>query len=79
MIKRYNNISLAWGIPGLIVQVGGQMAGEPAVAVLGTVLLIVGLAYYAKAKGYHPAWGLLGFLSIIEWIVLGLMKDRAKQ
>ena len=79
MIKRYNNISLAWGIPSLILQVGGQMAGEPAVAILGTVLLIIALAYYAKAKGYYPAWGLLGFLSIIGWIILGLMKDRAKQ
>jgi len=79
MIKRYNNISLAWGIPGLIVQIGGWVADQPLLAILGTILLIVGLAYYAKAKGYHPIWCLLGFLSIIGWIILGLMKDRAKQ
>ena len=26
--------------------------------ILGTVLLFVGLAYYAKSKGRHPMWAL---------------------
>ncbi len=44
---------------------------------LGTVLLIIGLVYYAKAKGRHPAWGIMGLLSIIGLIVLALLKDRS--
>ena len=29
-------------------------------SIAGTILLAVGLAYYALAKGQHPAWCLLG-------------------
>lgn len=47
------------------------------VTLVGTGLLIAGLAMYAKAKGRSPAWGLLGFLSIIGLIVLALLKDHA--
>jgi hypothetical protein len=85
MIARYNNISLALGIPGIILQVVGQfMRGNPEngtvgalVLVVGTVLLIGGLAMYAKAKGRSLAWGLMGFLSLIGLIVLALLKDHA--
>ena len=31
--------------------------------VLGTILFILGLCDYAKAKGYSGFWGLLGFCS----------------
>jgi len=85
MIARYNNLSLALGIPGIILQVAGNvMRGNPAneaggslVIVMGTVLLIGGLAMYAKAKGRSPAWGPTGFLSLIGLIVLALLKDHA--
>jgi hypothetical protein len=49
-----------------------------AVAVVGTVLLIIGLSMYAKAKGHNPAWGLMGLLSIIGLIVLAALPDRLK-
>jgi hypothetical protein len=85
MIARYNNISLALGIPGIILQVVGQiMRGNPEnatvgglVLLVGTVLLIGGLAMYAKAKGRSLAWGLMGFLSLIGLIALALLKDHA--
>ena len=85
MIARYNNISLLLGVPGLILQIAGNvMRTNPenetigAIALLsGTVLLIGGLAMYAKAKGRSPAWGLMGFLSIIGLIVLAMLQDRA--
>jgi hypothetical protein len=79
MIQRLNRISLAWGIPGILLQNGGYFIRQPLVMVLGTVLLIVGLAYYAKAKGRSAAWCLMGFLSIIGLIVLACLKDRAKE
>ena len=86
MIAEYNNKSLAFGVPGLVLQIGGNIASsfstDPTIAALGgvalivgTILLIVGLAYYAIAKGRHPAWCLMGFLSIIGLIVLAYLKD----
>ncbi len=87
MDKAQNRTSLALGIPGIILQLVGNFAlrsadGQSltwagvAVSLIGTVLLIVGLSFYAKAKGRNPAWGLMGLLSIIGLIVLALLKDR---
>lgn len=88
MIKRYNNISLALGVPGLILQIAGNimMQSNPESAIgglgflalmLGTALLIAGLAYYAIAKGRSGWWGLCGFLSCLGLLILALLKDRA--
>ena len=44
----------------------------------GVVLLVVGLCFYAKAKGYHAALGLLGLLSCIGLLILALMRDKTK-
>lgn len=79
MIKKYNNISLTWGAPGIIIQIVGKTAGIPIFLILGTVLLMVGLAYYAKSKGRSSAWCLAGFLSIFGLIILGLLKDFHKE
>jgi hypothetical protein len=91
-----NRKSLALGVPGIVLQIlgnvmyrpGGSIAGtgRPAAAgnpvwllvmLAGTVLLIAGLAFYAKAKGRSPAWGFMGLLSIIGLIVLACLKDRS--
>jgi len=88
MIKRYNNISLGLGIPGVILQVAGNILARSnpeaginvlwaLVALVGTGLLIAGLSYYAIAKGRSPWWGLCGFLSCIGLLILALLKDRA--
>jgi hypothetical protein len=94
MIQKYNRISLALGIPGLLLQIASQfivnlyknpaaqMQSEilPIIAtaglMVGTVLLIIGLCYYAKAKGYSAVYGFLGLLSCIGLIILALMKDK---
>lgn len=87
MITRYNNISLALGIPGIVLQIAGRVWAmnlppqqtllPVLVMILGTALLIAGLVFYAKAKGRHPAWGLMGLLSIIGLIVLACLPDTA--
>lgn len=88
MIKRYNNISLALGVPGLILQIVGNVVGRAnqeagvsllgvGVMSLGTALLITGLSYYAISKGRSGWWGLCGFLSLIGLIILALLKDHA--
>jgi hypothetical protein len=98
MIRRYNNLSLLWGVPGIIMQIGGQImrfANETAnrspqpetsfgvlgtlIMLLGTAALLVGLVYYAKAKGRSGWWSLFAFLSIIGLIVLACLKDRTKE
>lgn len=85
MIPRYNNLSLALGVPGLVLQTVGTivayaLGNEDLAAVsffAGTALLLAGLAMYAKAKGRHPAWCLVAPLSPVGWIILGCLEDRA--
>ena len=92
MIKKYNNLSFVWGVPGILIQFAGQilaqMAQQPGsevdpalafsgcgVTLFGTALLMVGPAYYAKSRGRHPAWCLMGFLSCLGLIFLAFLKD----
>ena len=86
MIKKYNNMSFLYGVPGLVIQVAGGFMewGDMMipgmgrlVALVGLVLFIVGLCYYAKAKGREATWGLMGLLSLIGLIVLACLKDRS--
>jgi hypothetical protein len=89
MKKKENNISLLLGVPGLIMQIAGtfvasaaqQQGGSPlignGISLVGTLLLISGLCFYAIAKGRSPLWGLMGLLSCIGLIVLAILKDES--
>ena len=88
MIKRYNNLSFLFFIPGIILQIVGfvrspQGQGEPpdgislALLIGGTALAITGFALYAKAKGRSPAWGLAGLVGLPGLLVLAVLKDRS--
>jgi len=90
MDANLNRVSLYWGVPGLTIQTLGYIVAnvmvEPLMAlffllvsVAGTVLLLVGLGYYAKAKGHSPVWGLLGLLSCVGIVVLAVLPDKLKQ
>ena len=88
MIAEYNRKSFVFGIPGIILQIAGNFMRTPdgvftplgaLVLLAGTVLLLVGLMFYAKAKGRHGAWCLFAFLSLIGLIVLACLKDRSGQ
>lgn len=54
------------------------------ISIVGTALIMVGIAYYAESKGRSPYWGLLGLLShtiiglIISIIILACLKDLKK-
>ena len=46
--------------------------------VIGTILWLVGSCYYAMAKGYSAAVGLLGIFSWIGLLILFLLPDKTK-
>ena len=88
MIAKYDRMSFVWGVPGIVLQIAGNvlLQGTPSplaaiaavlVLVTGTGLLFVGIAYYAKSRGRHPAWCLLALLSIIGLLILLCLKDKA--
>jgi len=90
MISHYNRRSLAIGVPGLLLQIVPILhdAFPPhgewlhvltgLLTFAGLVMLVVGLCYYALAKGYSKWLGLLGLLSCIGLIVLACLPDRTK-
>ena len=88
-LRKLNVISFLLGIPGIALQVAGNVvarvhpqhrdlnAAEAAaalgglgIALIGTGLLIAGLAFSARVKGRSGWWGLLGLLSCIGLLVL---------
>jgi uncharacterized membrane protein YhaH (DUF805 family) len=89
MIKKYNNLSLAYGIPGFVLEIAGRgmwNSRDDAVVGLGVfiwfigiALFMTGLAYYAKAKGRSRAWCLMAFFSCLGLIVLACLKDMAEE
>ena len=81
MHKRDNNISLIIGGPGLLLHLVALILPEtepmrPIALVVAAVMLLVGLTFYARAKGRHQAWGLFGLLGIVGLIVLACLKDH---
>ena len=81
MIERYNRISLAIGLPGAVIQFVGLEMRTPIgsiIMAIGTILLMVGLAYYLKAKGHAPIFCILAFLSWFGIIILLFFPDRLK-
>ena len=76
--KTKTNIGVGLGIA---LQLLGRMAigDNPlglVVTLIGGAVLIWGCCMYAKAKGHHPAWGLLGLFSIFGLIILVVMSDK---
>jgi hypothetical protein len=91
VIPLYNKKSLVFGVPGLFLALGCVFASDaftkPTRWILtlldigrwgGAILWIVGLCYFAKAKGRNAAWGLFGFLACIGLAVLWFLEDKAK-
>jgi hypothetical protein len=75
MKQNYNRLSLLMGLPGLGLQFFGNLQGSDSMLIGGSILFIIGLAFYAKAKGRSPWWALAGFLSIFGLIILALLRD----
>lgn len=75
-------------LTGLIVVMNYNAKADPVTAVpsyimymrlaglFGTVLLLVGLAYYAIGKGRSAAWCFCAFLGIVGVLILAALKDN---
>jgi hypothetical protein len=89
MIKKYNNLSFMFFIPGIIVQTIGFVMSEnyqtnEPLGILSVILLIggtlstaTGFGFYAKAKGRNMLWGSVGFIGLLGLLILSLLKDRS--
>lgn len=78
-IKKYNTMSFALGLPGVVLQaVGRTMAdGLGTVLVLaGAGLFVAGLWFYAKMRGQHPALCLLGLVSCLGMLILYFLPKK---
>ena len=85
MIARYNRRSFVFGVPGLILLVAAGLTADredvltlpgKCFSLSGLALLLIGLAFYAKAKGRCPAWCLLPWLCGMGWIALTLVRGK---
>jgi hypothetical protein len=86
MITRDATNGLGLAVTGSFLRVGwyyvlrsheGWLPLGALLYVVGTGLLLAGLAYLARAKGRSPAWCLLAFVGFIGLIVLLAVKDLA--
>ena len=66
---------LAVFVSGTSEEAGSALEG---ISILPMFPFIYGLCCYAKGKGYHGAWGLLGLLTIIGLIILVTFPDKHK-
>lgn len=55
---------------------GGISIAGRALVVAGLLFYLWGCAMYAKAKGQHPAWGLLGLGLLLGLIALVILPDE---
>ena len=83
--KKKTNIGVGLGIIIQIIANVVSAGGEGNIIIggllgfVGTVFFIYGCVSYAKGKGHHGAWGILGLFSIIGLIILVLFPDRHKE
>ena len=88
MLKEYKvKTNIGIGLAFVIWVLGGILIGllieNPTESLrsvhgLGVIPFVYGCCCYAKGKGHHGAWGLLGLLSILGLIILICFKDMRK-
>ena len=61
---------------GFVLQTTGRLNKEAILNIIGTIILIVGLAIYSKAKGRDSVLGLMGFFSLLGIIILIFLKNK---
>ena len=79
-----------FGLAGFALELLGAVAqipyqgigfGSPvglAATITGAAFLVVGVYYLARSKGRHPAWAILGLLSLVGWILVAFLEDTTQ-
>ena len=74
--KRYNTLSLIFGIPAIIFLLVGGILRHTQIKLVAVALLSVGLFYYGKARKRQRWWFWVFLpLGIVYW-VLGILGVR---
>lgn len=68
--------ALVLSVGGVVLTMTKFAPMGPVVAISALPIFVLGCCAYAKAKGYHWIWGLLGLTSLPGLLVLMLIKDR---
>lgn len=79
--KKKTNVRIILGFVLLIVGRATIQAGSPLgalVSIAGMVVFVLGCTAYIRGKGHHPAFGLLGLLSIFGLLALFFFPDKYK-
>jgi len=79
MIKKYNRLSLIFGIPGFFLQGLLFVWGQEVWGLLGIFLFMIGLAFHARSLGRTAWWGLIGLFSWFSLLVLFFLKDKTQE
>lgn len=78
-------VGLAGLVGGLVVQLSGEKGSAPyilgfLIRLAGFGAFLYGCICYARAKGRHWAWGLLGFFNLFGLAALWLLlKDKSAE
>jgi hypothetical protein len=75
-VNKYVGLGILFSLVGGIM---GDRPGSSLVLIIGEVLFMYGLYFYAKAKGYSGWFCLFGLLNLLGLIVLVLLPDHRKQ
>ena len=88
MLKKYKYKTIILIILGFILNLGTFITigviGENAPVILGLLFLLsffiicTGCIYWAKGKGYHGAWGIIGIFGGLGIMILALFRDKTK-
>lgn len=86
--KKLERIGVLIGGPGLVLQIlAGLMlddTNEPSllaglVGCIGAIMLVIGLGFTARSKGYPAYYCVLGCGSIIGIIIMAILPDKLKR
>jgi hypothetical protein len=75
-LENLNTLSFALCATGLLLQGVGRAMHSSGISLLGSALFVAGLVFYAKMRGLHGAWCLLGLLSYLGFLILNFLSKH---
>lgn len=72
-LKKLSSLIFLACVPGILLQGLGQDLRPRWLWLVGWLLFALGVAFYARSRGRHAAWGLLGSLSCFGMLILAIL------